>query len=438
MSGRSDTDSSDYNNFIRGLRGALPYLEEYYNETFVIKISGSTLQQQNLSGIIDDLILLYRIGIKIIIVHGAGPQIRQALHFHNHPGKTIEGRLLVAAPSLPIVQQAVATANWNLITKMNRYGRDIFPFSGHFVQAEKTSFSEETEPHCTGKVHDINVKALQHAFSHNYLPIIAPFATGEKGRLWILEPNQIALEVAVRLRTRKLVILDCEENLPIFEVDQLRETTTKKMAQWLEKSTSIKIESRMQINALIEACERGVERCHLLNSSVDGAVLGEVLTSAGTGIMVTNSAYERIRFAKLHDIYRITQILDQPANNSALVRKSHTYLEQHIENFLVFCIDEELAGCCELIFSDESKSVEIASLAVKQEYRNRGIGKQLIAAAQEQAILHHQTMLFALTTKASHIFTASGFKEIDPNRLPQKKRTDYDFQDSLIYGKFLA
>ena len=90
MSGRSDSDSSDFNNFIRGLRGALPYLEEYYNETFVIKISGNTLQQQNLSGILDDLILLYRIGIKIIIVHGAGPQIQEALHFHDHTGKIID------------------------------------------------------------------------------------------------------------------------------------------------------------------------------------------------------------------------------------------------------------------------------------------------------------------------------------------------------------
>ncbi len=437
MSGRSASDASNFDNFIRGLRGALPYLEEYYNETFVIKISGNTLQQQNLSGILDDLILLYRLGIKIIIVHGAGPQIEEALRLHD-TDKTIDGRLVVSTPLLPIVQQAIATTNWNLITKMNRYQRDIFPFSGHFIQAEKVTFSQETAPHCLGKVHDINIQAFQHAFSHHYLPIIAPFATGEKGRLWILEPNQIALEVAARLRTRKLIILDSAENLPLHEMDQLRETTSGKMAQWLQKTPSVKMETRLQIKALIEACERGVERCHWLNSAIDGAILGEILTSAGTGIMVTNSAYERTRFAKMPDIHRITEILDKPVNGLILVHKSPTYLEQHIENFLVFCIDEELAGCCELIFSEESKSAEIASLAVKQEYRNRGIGKQLIAAAQEQAILSDHTLLFALTTQASHIFTASGFKEIDPNQLPQKKRENYDFQDSLIYGKYLS
>ena len=80
----------------------------------------------------------------------------------------------------------------------------------------------------------------------------------------------------------------------------------------------------------------------------------------------------------------------------------------------------------------------IQNVGTTPEHRNRGIGKQLIAAAQEQAIQHHQTLLFALTTQASHIFTASGFKEIHPNQLPQKKRANYDFQDSLIYGKHLS
>lgn len=438
MSAKSDSDASQFRDFIHGLRGALPYLEEFHNETFVVKISGNTLRQKNLSGIMDDMILLYRIGIKIIIVHGANAQIGEILQIHGHNEKIVEGRIRVPLESLPIVQQAIASANWKLITKLSRYGRDIFPYSGHFVRAEKVSFSQDSASHCTGKVQDIHVKSLQEAFAHHYLPIIAPFAIAENGRLLILEANQIALEVAARLRARKLIILEHRDNFPFEEIYTLRETKPEAMRQWLRQATFLTCEPRLQLQALIEACERGVERCHWLDSTIDGAILGEILTSTGTGIMLTNSAYEHIRFAKLPDIHHIQQILEKPVNELVLVHKSSTYLEQHIENFLVFCIDESLIGCCELIFYEENKSMEIASLAVKQEYRNRGIGKQLIVAAQEQAALDKQTLIFALTTKSSHIFTANGFKETNPSQLPQQKRKNYDFEESLIYGKIIS
>ncbi len=438
MSAKSNSSTSQFNDFIYGLRGALPYLEEFHNETFVVKITGNTLQQQNLSGLLDDLILLYRIGIKIIIAHGANAQIQQALQFHGHGEKTLEGRILVPVDSLPVVQQAIANTNWELITKLSRYGSDIFPFSGHFLQAEKASFSSVSEEHCVGNVKDIRIKSLQEAFSHHYLPIIAPFAIGEKGRLLILEANQIALEVAARLRARKLIILESKENFPFKEIYALRETKPEAMRQWLDQATGLTYEPRLQLQTLVEACERGVERSHWLDSNIDGTILGEILTSAGTGIMLTNSTYERIRFAMLPDVHHIKQILEKPISELVLVHKSSAYLEQHIENFLVFCIDEALAGCCELIFYKENKSVELASLAVKQEYRNRGIGKQLIAAAQEQAVLGRQSLIFALTTKSSHIFIANGFKEMSPDQLPQQKRENYDSEESLIYGKIIS
>ncbi|MBF0287877.1 MAG: amino-acid N-acetyltransferase [SAR324 cluster bacterium] len=430
----SSTYSSDVSEFTRGLRDALPYLEEFYQKTFIIKISGNTLQQQNLPSILDDLILLYRVGIKIIIVHGARPQIQEALQFHGHTAVEEQGHLVVTAPLMPVVKQAIATTNWELITRLSRYGRGIFPFSSHFVQAQKHSFGIQTEPHFTGDVHDINTGALQNAFTNHYLPIIPPFAIGKKGRLWILEPNQVALEVAVRLRARKLIILHSADP-QIIETSSLRETTTQNMKEWLQNSTDLTMSSQLQAHALIEACEHGVERCHWLNSNIDGALLGEILTSAGTGNMVTNSVYECVRFAELNDVHRIIPILEKPIKDLVLVHKSHAYLEQHIENFLVFCIDEEVAGCCELILFKDSNTAEIGSFAVKEEYRNRGIGKQLIAAAQEHASQKHCTFVFALTTKASHIFKSSGFKECLPDQLPKNKMENYDSHHSIVYGK---
>ena len=131
----------------------------------------------------------------------------------------------------------------------------------------------------------------------------------------------------------------------------------------------------------------------------------------------------------------IIEILEKPVKELALVHKNHTYLEQNIEKFLVFCIDEELVGCCELISFDENQSVEIASLAVKENYRNRGIGKQLISSAVEKAKLNSSKLIYALTKEASHVFIGNGFKEISPDQLPMEKKENYDSHDSLVYGK---
>jgi len=428
--------ASGFTEFIHNLRGALPYLEEFHKETFVIKISGNTLQQQS-SGVLDDLVLLYRVGIKIILVHGATPQIQEILKFHEKTGRVEEGRLIVDESLLPLIQQAIASANWDLMTRLNGYGDDIIPFSSHYVQAEKKVFPHITEDYFTGSVCDINTKALQQATDQGYLPIIPPFAIGEQGRLWILDPNQVALEIAARLRARKLIILTEELGFEETNLSHIQEMTTDDMKQWIEEHKKISDNLRLSLGALIEACERGVERCHLLRGSVDGSLLAEVLTSTGVGTMITNRSHTKIRSARLSDVHMIMDILGQPMQDKAVISRSPLYLEQHIANFLVFCIDEELIGCCELVPYEENQSMEIACLAVNKAHRNGGIGRQLVFAALNQAKEERKKLVFALSSQRSHVFLRSGFKEISPEQLPEKKRINYDYEDSLVYARNL-
>ncbi len=436
MPAHSNRRTSNFSEFIRYLRRSLPYLEEFHNETFVIKISGDTLLQNNLPSILDDLVLLHRIGVKIIVVHGAHKQILELLEYHQKEVQYYDGRLLVTEELLPIVKQAVADANWNLMTKLGRHGNSIFPFSGHFIQAQKLSFPD-FENHFIGEVGEINSHALLHATNQHYLPIIPPFAPGPHRGLFILDASQIALEVAVYLRARKLIMLSTENSFLNLAI-RPEETTTEAIKQWLQTQSTIDSETEHQVRALVEACQRGVERCHLLDSTVDGALLGEILTPSGAGIMITNSPYERIRRGRLSDLPMIMEILVKPLRDLSVVHKDYNYLEGNISNFMVFCVDEELVGCCELIAFEENQSMELASLAVKEGYRNRGIGKQLITAAIRQAKQQKRKLLFALTMQATHVFLSSGFKEIHPDKLPQKKRENYDFHESLIYGKFLV
>ena len=137
------------------------------------------------------------------------------------------------------------------------------------------------------------------------------------------------------------------------------------------------------------------------------------------------------------DVHMIAEILEKPMRDNAIVFKSPQYLEQNIENFIVFCIDEEVVACCELVSYRENQSVEIATLAVKEAHRNRGIGKKLVRAAVDQAEVERKRFIFALTTKAGHLFDGLGFNKLPPDQLPHSKRENYDYEGSSIYGKYL-
>jgi amino-acid N-acetyltransferase len=419
--------------FIHNLRAALPYLEEFYQQTFVIQISGDLLEIHN-SRVIEDLALLQQVGIRIVLVHGAEAQIRKLLSAEGHDYQTEDGIFVAEKNHLPLIEQAISSTNWHLLSKLRSCGRQMQPISGHFLFAEKKAFAGNFASHCSGNVCGLELETLRQSITDSKLIILPPFSLGEKGRLWILDPNQIAFEVATRLRAKKLIVLDTAP-LPHFgETDSL-EMTTESLLQWLKKNPDLPFSQRLQLNSLTEACVSGVERCHLLDGRIEGALLAELLTPKGAGVMITNSSYKRIRPARLSDLQAILKILHTPVQHAALVLRSASYLEQQIENYLVFCVDEDVVGCCEIINFSEDSAAEIASLAVDKSYRNQGIGCDLVQAATEKIRTGGGKLAFALSTASSHVFTQCGFREIGTEELPEEKRKNYDYQESIVYGR---
>ena len=278
--------------FIHNLRSALPYLEEFDQQTFVIYLSGELIEVQN-SRVIEDLALLQQVGIRIVLVHGAELQIRnlyasQGLDYH-----TEDGIFVAEETNMPFIEQAVSSANWKLLSRLRSCARQLQPFTGHFLLAEKKNFSGNNDSHFTGSVCGIDLETLRQAVVDSKFAIIPPFSLGEKGRLWILDPIQVAFEVATRLRAKKLIMLD---TLPLTNFDNTdsSEITTDSISQWLKREPDLPLVQKIQLTAMTEACVRGVERCHLLDGSIEGVLLAELHTPKGAGVMITNSSYKRM------------------------------------------------------------------------------------------------------------------------------------------------
>ncbi len=422
--------------FIHNLRSALPYLEEFDQQTFVIYLSRGLIEVQN-SRVIEDLALLQQVGIRIILVHGVEFQIHnlyanQALDYH-----TENGVFVAEEKNMPIIEQAVSSANWKLLSRLRNCARQLQAFTGHFLLAEKKNFSDNYNSHFTGSVCGTDLETLRQAVSDSKLAIIPPFSLGEKGRLCILDPIQVAFEVATRLRAKKLIVLDTFP-LPNIDNTDSSEITTDSISKWLEKGPELPSSQKIQLIALTEACVRGVERSHLLDENIEGALLAELLTPKGVGVMITNSSYKRIRPAGLHDLHSIMEILSSPAQHSAIVSRKPEYIECQIENYMVYCVDEDVVGCCEIIQYSDGSAAEIASLVVDKSYRNQGIGSELVREAVKEMRSGDLRLVFALSTEISHIFTQCGFEKISPEELPEEKRKNYEFQESIVYGRKLG
>ena len=128
--------------FIHNLRASLPYLEEFHQQTFVVQLSGDLLNGHNFR-VIEDLALLQKVGIRIVLIHGAETQIRKFLTDVGLVCQTEDGILVAKETHLPLIEQAISSANWQLLTRFRSCSRQLQTLTGHFMFAEKKSNFEK-------------------------------------------------------------------------------------------------------------------------------------------------------------------------------------------------------------------------------------------------------------------------------------------------------
>ena len=414
-------------NVVKKLRESLPYLEQFHNEIFVVKVSGK--QASSESSCLEDILLLKRIGIRVVLVHGIHSTLQEYFQSINYEIYYADHDMLIPDTYSETIQQIMSSLNWKFLTQMSSYKSQISAFSGHFMTAKPLSISHH-ENYCSGIIDQIAIHFHELKLS---LPIFSPCGIGPKGRFFVLNANDLALQLACQFRAKKLIIIT-EENDLLNEMPS--QDTQISHLQKKVNSDTLSLSSKHQIQTLIQASQSGIERCHLLHSSQNGGILQEVLTSTGAGIMVTNSIYRHIRSAKLKDIRCIEELLNKPTQEGVIVKKEQSYVSKYIHQFLVFCIDNEIIGCCEMVPFEKENCAELASLSVQSYYRNQGVAHSLVQETLKIARENQMNMIFALTQNAKNLFLKNHFKLISSKQLPVEKQQNYDSEESQIYAHF--
>ena len=415
------------NAYARWFRGSTPYISAHRNKTFVVLLSGEALKHVNLTNIVHDLALLHVLGVRLILVHGARPQIEQALPesiYHLHRRITDE-----------VAMSTIAAVNGQIRTRLEAmfstglpntplHNVDIPVISGNFVTAQPIGIVDGVDHLFTGAVRRLDVKRMRANLNAGALVLQSPIGFSPSGQPFNLPAEELATEIAISIKADKLIVFD---DLPNISDDRGTRVSTLTPGELEQELARFEPSKQTQLRYLQQAVRSGVAKSHLISFEQDGALLAELFTAEGVGTQVVEQKSEAIRQARLEDVAGIVEVIRPLEESGALVRRERDRLEQEIDNFLVAELDGIVVGCCAVYpFEDQA---ELACVAVHVNYQSgNGIGSALLEAAEHRAKDNGAQTLFALTTQTRDWFLEQGFRESNPDTLPQQKQSLYNWQ----------
>jgi acetylglutamate kinase len=285
------------------LREALPYIQRFKGKTFVIKFSGKvTENKENLASLVEELALLYQVGIRICVVHGGGKQLSELAGRLGVAQTVINGRRVTDDETLELAKMIFAgKINTEILAALRRRGVEAVGISGvdgNIVHAarrppreilnQKTGEREEVDFGHVGDVLEINERLLDVLLEQNYLPVVSSLGADDEGQIYNINADTIATEIAVSLKAEKLVLLSdvagiyLEPDKPETKISRLT------VAQIEELTKSGKISGGMipKLQNIADLLKRGVKSAHVISGTTRNALLSEVFTDFGTGTMI--------------------------------------------------------------------------------------------------------------------------------------------------------
>lgn len=287
------------------LREALPYIQRFKGSTFVVKLSGKvTEERDNLASIAEELALIHQVGIRVCVVHGGGKQLTELAKKLGVVQTVIEGRRVTDDDTLELAKMIFrGKINTEILSHLRRRGIKAVGLSGidgGVIKAVKRPPREivnrETGETATidfghvGDIVDVDATLIHLLLDGGYMPVISSLGADDEGKIFNINADTIAAEIAVRLAAEKLILLSdvngiyLDPNDESSKIDRLTAFEANRMVD-SGKATGGMIP---KLQSLVSLLERGVNSAHVIGGSNRNALLSEVFTDEGTGTMIVN------------------------------------------------------------------------------------------------------------------------------------------------------
>lgn len=429
--------------FVQWFRSASPYIHSHRGNTFVVYFGGEALQSEGFSGLVHDLALLSSLGIRLVVVYGARPQIEMRLQDRNLNAIYAKGLRVTDQYSLDCAKEAVGAIRVEIealfstgIINSPMAGAQVRVASGNYVTARPLGVREGIDYCYTGEVRRIDTQAISKRLDCNEIVLISPLGYSPSGEVFNLSSFDVASSVAVALGADKLVLLTEGDKAVDSDTGALvRQMSQEGVARRLEDEDG----SISELLCASTASQNGVDRVHLINRDIEGGLLLELFTRDGVGTMLSAAPFDKILKASVDDIGGILELIVPLEESGVLVRRSREKLEIELEYFTVMKREHAVIACGALYPYIDDNVAEIACVAVDRAYMNQGRGEALLERFEAEAQASGISRLFVLTTQTTHWFLEQGFSEGDISELPMERRSLYNFQrNSKVYFKALS
>jgi amino-acid N-acetyltransferase len=442
----------EHPDFVSALRGAAPYVHAHHGRTFVIAFPGETCARDEFERLVCDIALLSSLGVKLVLVHGARPQIDAQLAMRGIEPLYVGDLRVTDETAMKAVKAAVGALRMDIEALLSSSlantpmgGACIKVVGGTWVTARPVGVREGTDHLLTGMVRRVDIDAIREVLLAERIALLSPVGYSPTGEAFNLRNADVAEAVAIGLGADKLVfVLESDPGRWHFaesagDAGQLLLSEAERLLDAESVLARLSSEDRNCVRAGLDAGRSGVKRIHLVGAGADGSLLRELYTRDGCGLMFyADEDYEATRDATIEDVAGILALIRPLEAAGILVPRSREQLELDIDSFAVMVRDGTVIACNAMIEFPEEAVAEFACVVVHPQYRGRNRAESLLGRAEVTARRRGIRRLFSLTTHLPHWFVEHGFVPGRPEDLPARKRAEYNAnRNSLVMVKDL-
>ena len=394
------------------IRQAAPYIHAFRGRSFVIAFGGEVLSEGVAQALIHDIALLDAIGIRLVLVCGARPQIDAEMHARGMEPRFHNGLRITDAETLECVKRAMGVSHFEIQALLSQGLPNTPLIDFQYTGAGRKVIAEE----------------ILADLAQENVVLITPIGASPTGEIFNLAWEEVAEAVAVAIQADKLIYLSDAPGLVDRRGIAVDALTVDEAQHLIDKKVAQADDIERVLPSGVRACRKGVGRVHFLDRKADGAMLMEFFTRDGVGTVMTQEPLAKLRDATADDVGAVLKLIEPLEADGTLVKRNREKLEMEITRFSVLEHDGIVVGCAALYPFGREHAAELACLAVMPDFRRSGYGDQLRRHIEVKAKKKKIKLLFVLPTRTAHWFIERGFTEATIDQLPAKRRELYNYQ----------
>jgi len=277
------------------LSQALPYIQKFNGKTIVIKYGGNAMINEDLkNAVIRDIVLMNCVGIKVVVVHGGGPEINDFLNKIGKKSEFINGLRVTDEETVEVVQMVLAgKVNKDLVSLIDKNGGKAVGLCGidaDLLKAKKSENQNGIDLGYVGEIVEVNDSIIEHCLNGGYIPVISTVALGQDdGKVYNINADSAAAQISIKLKAEKFILLTDVPGLLSNSKDENTMISQLKIEDISDLIKNEVITGGMipKVECCLEAVKGGVRRTHIIDGRVTHSLLLEVFSNEGVGTMIS-------------------------------------------------------------------------------------------------------------------------------------------------------